>query len=110
NEKLLARTHWISINPSRGNLVASPTLNGFIHTHDQWLVSWNKQASQQQQQPAAQFPTRPRGAIEDAVRVLKLLVVRTSHNPQDGSNRAFSGHQDRSDQEHFGPVPDAFGF
>jgi hypothetical protein len=42
HKELLTRTHRIAIDPSRGNLAASPTFDRFIDAHDQWRVSWEK--------------------------------------------------------------------
>jgi hypothetical protein len=108
HKKLLAGTNWITIDSSCGNLATTASLDRFIDSHDQWLVSCKKQVDQHHQQAAAQVSRRPFGTIKYPMIILELHIKRASHHSQNRGNGSFSRCQNGSDQEHFGPFPHSF--
>ena len=71
--------------------------------------AWHERLDHQQQQRAAQGPTRPGRAVEHAMIGLKVTLIAQTHDPQHGRDRALAGHQDRAHQQDLRVLPNAVG-
>jgi hypothetical protein len=76
---------------------------------DNDLAGRRKGAHQETQQNSARFKRRPARAIQDSVISFKTLFIGQSHYAQTGSHSTFAGREDRTDQQNFCMLPDAFG-
>ena len=93
--------------PLGRNLGPPTALDGLVDAQHNRGLRWHKGLEQQVQQNPAQLPTGPDRSIQHTVIVLKVHFGTQPHHPQGGTDRAFAGGQDRTDQEDDGQPPDA---
>jgi hypothetical protein len=72
-----ARGH--GIDPFGGDLLAPAPLQGFVYTDHQWAAG-HEDLHEHTQQYTTRLPTRPNGAVEDAMVALEVLDLPQAHN------------------------------
>src|SRR5579859_6823319 len=108
DEVTVAGTDRVAIDPLRFDLGTPPTFNGVVDPADNRSFR-HKRLDQQQQQRAAQGPTRPGRAVEHAMIRLKLPLATQPHNAQRGCDRPGAWHQNRTDQQNLCVLPNQVG-
>ena len=101
----LTRSDGIAINPFRGDLLTASPFQRIVEPQDNRTLG-NEDVDQDQQQWLTDSPTRPAGAIEHAMIVLKVPTLTQAHHRQNGRDSAAAGSQDRAHDQNLSVIPD----
>src|SRR5512135_161544 len=106
DKEFFAGAYWVTIDAFSRYLGSPTPFNRLVDAHHNGSILRYKELDQQAQEEATEGSAGPFSSVEHAVIVLELSFLMQTHHAQDGCHRSFSWSQDRSDQEHFGPLPD----